>query len=75
MDFILGAGEVAIEAKGTSRVDRRELQPLRRFVDEYSPRSAIVVCNEAAERIQDGIRIVPWRKFLHELWSGGNLFP
>ena len=75
VDFILGAGEVAIEAKGTSRVDRRELRPLRRFVDEYSPRSAIVVCNEASERIQDGIRIVPWRKFLDELWSGGNLFP
>ncbi len=29
---------------------------------------AIVVCNEREERIHSGIRILPWRLFLQELW-------
>ncbi len=70
VDFVLGAGEVAIEVKGTSRVDTRDLRSLSRFVDEYSPRRAIVVCNEPRSRVRDDIRIMPWVRFLQELWSG-----
>jgi predicted AAA+ superfamily ATPase len=71
VDFILGRGEVAIEAKGSSRVDDRELRSLRSFVLEHKPRAAIVVCNEPMERRVGDIRILPWRIFLHELWGGG----
>jgi predicted AAA+ superfamily ATPase len=71
VDFVLGAGEVALEVKGKSRVDPRDLRSLSRFVEEYSPQTAIVVCNEARARIRDGIRIMPWAEFLRELWSGG----
>jgi predicted AAA+ superfamily ATPase len=70
VDFILGGGEVAIEVKGASRVDPRDLRPLRAFVEEYSPRQALVVCNESAERLVGPIRIVPWRTFLRQLWAG-----
>lgn len=70
VDFILGDGEVAIEVKGTSRVDDRDLRGLRLFGETHRPRLAIVVCNEAAERVVDGIRIVPWRQFFRELWAG-----
>lgn len=70
VDFILGDGEVAIEVKGTSRVDDRDLRGLRLFGETHRPRLAIVVCNEAAERVVDGIRIVPWRQFFRELWTG-----
>ncbi len=73
VDFVLGAGDVAIEVKGTSRLDLRDLRSLSRFVEEHSPRSAIVVCNEKRERVRDGIRIMPWADFLRELWSGGIL--
>lgn len=69
VDFVLG-GEVAIEVKGTSRVDNTDLRSLNAFVTEYSPRSAIVVCNEKAERIYDKIKIMPWRIFLRDLWKG-----
>ena len=31
VDFVLGEGEVAIEVKGTSRVDNRDLRPLVAF--------------------------------------------
>lgn len=70
VDFILGNGEVAIEVKGTNRVDGRDLRSLHTFVDEYSPRQAIIVCNESKERVVGDIRITPWRVFLRNLWEG-----
>lgn len=70
VDFVLGDGEVAIEVKGANRLERKDLRGLRAFKEEHSPRSSIVICNEAEERIHEGIRIVPWRRFLHQLWEG-----
>jgi predicted AAA+ superfamily ATPase len=69
-DFVLGDGQVAIEVKGTSRVERSELRSLMAFRDEYAPRQTLLVCNERVERIHEGIRILPWRVFLSELWDG-----
>ena len=68
VDFVLGNGEVAIEVKGASRIDNRDLRPLRTFRDLYAPGKALVVCNEKEERIVRDIRIIPWRKFLFYLW-------
>ncbi len=70
VDFVLGGGAVAIEVKGASRIDNRDLRPLRAFLDLYSPGKALVVCNEKEERIAGDIRIMPWRKFLFDLWAG-----
>ncbi len=72
VDFVLGRGEVAIEVKGTSRVDRKELRPLTTFIEDYSPRKAIVVCNEMEQQISGKIQIMPWKHFLANLW-GGNI--
>ncbi|MEE9610604.1 MAG: AAA family ATPase [Desulfatiglandales bacterium] len=70
VDFVVGGGELAIEVKGTSRIDKRDLRSLSAFIEEYSPRKAIVVCNEREERLHGKIRITPWHKFLSELWAG-----
>jgi predicted AAA+ superfamily ATPase len=70
VDFVLGSGEVAIEVKSSDRVDARALRPLNAFIEEYSPRLALFVCNEPEERIVNQIRIMPWREFLNELWEG-----
>lgn len=70
VDFVLGAGEVAVEVKGTSRVDSRDLRPISAFAGEHKCRLALVVCNEVSERVVEGIRIVPWRQFLAALWAG-----
>jgi predicted AAA+ superfamily ATPase len=75
VDFILGDGEVAVEVKGTSRVDPRDLRALETFRETYSPRAAIVVCNEKRERRHGEIRIVPLTDFLDELWAGEILRP
>ena len=70
VDFVLGEGEVAIEAKSTAIVKKRDLRSLTAFREEYSPREALVVCNEREERVHEKIRIMPWRKFLRNLWEG-----
>ena len=70
VDFILGAGEVAVEVKGAAHVHDRELRPLRAFMEEHRPRAAVVVSTEPAERVAGGIRIMPWDRFLNALWAG-----
>jgi predicted AAA+ superfamily ATPase len=69
VDFILGRGEVAIEVKGTTRIDKRDLRSLKAFSENYSPRKLVVVCNEREERIHQHIQIMPWKKFLYDLWN------
>lgn len=70
VDFVLGDAEVAIEVKGTARIERRDLRALHAFNDEHGPKIEIVVCNESKERLTDGIRITPWKTFLERLWAG-----
>jgi predicted AAA+ superfamily ATPase len=73
VDFILGSGKIAVEIKGASRVDRKELKGLESFREEYSPEKSIVVCNEKEKRLHGKIEILPWKDFLHELWAGNIL--
>lgn len=70
VDWVLGGGEVAIEVKGTSRVDGADLRALKAFVEEFSPRQALLVCNEKTPRVIEKIKILPWRIFLRDLWAG-----
>lgn len=70
VDFVLGGGEVAIEVKGTSHVENKDLRSLKGFADEYSPKKVLVVCNEREERVHGDVQIKPVRKFLADLWEG-----
>ncbi|MEP7012227.1 MAG: AAA family ATPase [Acidobacteriota bacterium] len=70
IDFILGDGEVAVEVKGTSRVDPSDFRSLRTFIEDHHPRRAILVCNERVPRLVDSIEVLPWREFLARLWDG-----
>ena len=71
-DFVLGRdGEVAIEVKASARLRPSDLRSIRVYVEEHHPQRAIVVCNERdARRTSDGIWILPWERFLEQLWSG-----
>lgn len=66
-----GDAGVAVEVKGTSRVDNRELRSLNAFREEFHSSKALVVSNEAAVRKVGEIEIIPWRIFLSRLWEGG----
>ena len=70
VDFVLGGGEVALEIKSSSRVDKRDLKNLTAFIEEYSPKKAIIICNEREKRISNKIEILPWKIFLSKLWQG-----
>ncbi len=70
VDFVLGGGRVAIEVKGATHVEKADLRPLTAFIQEYAPRKALVVCNEREERVYEQMRIMPWRRFLRDLWAG-----
>jgi predicted AAA+ superfamily ATPase len=70
VDFILGDGEVAVEVKSTSCIEKKNLRGLKAFAESNTVRQSIVVCNESRPRVLDGIQIVPWRDFLYQLWGG-----
>ena len=70
VDFVLGQGEVALEIKGSSRIDKRDLYGLEAFTEASSPKRSILVCNEKEKRRHGKIMIIPWEVFLHELWNG-----
>jgi len=70
VDFILGGGEIAIEVKGAGSIENKALRPLNAFIETYAPRKALVICNEKEERLVGKVRIMPWRKFLYDLWDG-----
>lgn len=73
VDFILAKSKIAIEVKGSSRVDKNDFKGLISFKEEYFPSKSIIVCNEKEKRIHNGIEIIPWRIFLNELWKGDIL--
>jgi len=69
VDFILGQGEVAVKVKGAVSVGSSEMRPIKAFIEEHSPKKAIIVCSGKYERVSGKIRIMPWRTFLSALWS------
>ena len=73
IDFILARGEIAIEIKGANRIDKRDLNALVVFAEEYSPKRNFLVCNEKEKRLHGKIEILPWSNFLQELWAGNVL--
>jgi hypothetical protein len=70
VDFILGRGEIAVEVKGSRRLDNSNLYPVKAFIQEHRPAKAFVVCNEQRSRLHEGIHILPWLEFLRRLWDG-----
>lgn len=73
VDFILAGGEITLEVKGTSRINKKEFNAIKVFDKEYSPKRNIIVCNEKVKRLHSKIEVIPWGQFLQELWSGDIL--
>ncbi len=72
VDFILGDHEVAIEVKSSSLVNTKHTKGLVAFSEEYNVKQKIIVSNDPDPRlINQGILVLPWRRFLERLWSGG----
>ncbi len=69
VDFVLGDGELAVEVKSSSRVDRNDFRGIKAFNSEHHTRMAIIVCNESTPRVHDGVHVLPWTVFLKRLWA------
>ena len=72
VDFILGNGAVAIEAKGKSRITSRDKKGLIQFKKDFPDvKHLLIVCLEKRMRKTDeGILIVPYGEFVQLLWQG-----
>ena len=71
VDFILGDMAAAIEVKATARVTDAHLRGLRALSEGHRVRRSVVVSLEKEPRtLSPGIAVLPWQRFLDELWSG-----
>ena len=69
VDFPIG-DESAIEVEATTNVSGRHLGGLKALAEEVRLKSRIVVSRDPAARLQEGVRVLPVREFLKELWTG-----
>jgi len=70
VDFILGDRDVALEVKGVPEVLSHHLRGINAFREEYKPKRAIIVSLDPKPRDAGDVMIVPWKKFLEDLWAG-----
>ena len=72
VDFVLGDGRVAVEAKASARITSRHLKGLRSFVQDHAAVGhRVLVCLEPRpRRTEDGIDILPAKDFVARLWRG-----
>lgn len=73
VDFVVGRGALAIEAKASAKILPRHTKGLRAMLeDQPSLARRIVVCLEPrSRRIEGGIEIMSVDDFRSELWAGG----
>lgn len=74
VDFIVGQAQVAIECKIKSGTGKQDLKGLIAFCEENPNCKNIVVSTDDTSRkiqLENGhITVMPWQKFLKDLWSG-----
>lgn len=68
VDFII-SDITAIEVKASKTINKYDLKGLFALKEEKLLKNYILVCLEEKERTINGVRILPWKKFLHELWN------
>lgn len=73
VDFIVGDREIAIEVKISDHIRPDDLKGLKAFQEEFSPKRAILVCQEEQPRLvshsHGKIEILPVKTFLKDLWE------
>lgn len=70
VDFILGEREIAVEVK-SGNVHEGDIHGLRALIEDGPVKSALIVSTEKQARLlANGIKVLPWKEFLAELWSG-----
>lgn len=71
VDFCLDE-ELAIEVKSSRNIGDKHLKGLKALREENIFKRYIVVCQEEHPRLVDGIEILPWKFFFHQLWTSAK---
>ncbi|MGD9975976.1 MAG: ATP-binding protein [Desulfatirhabdiaceae bacterium] len=69
VDFIIG-DHTAVEAKAKTNITSQDLKPLHALMAEKQLKRYLCVSLEPRAREVDGIRVLPFGRFLDELWDG-----
>jgi predicted AAA+ superfamily ATPase len=69
VDFILG-DSTAIEVKATETVSEKHLGNIRLLSEEVAFKHALIVSLDSHPRKIGNLLILPWQRFLEELWAG-----
>lgn len=69
VDFVVGDA-MAVEAKATRRVSERDLRGLRALKEEQLIDRFVLVSQDPVAAVRNGIRCLPWSRFLEALWHG-----
>ena len=71
VDLIVGRLDAAIEFKATNEVKPQHVKGLTALAEDQKVRRSFVVSLDPVPRLLDsGIEILPWKKFLADLWNG-----
>ena len=72
VDFVVGDGLVAVEAKAGARIANRHLKGLRSFAQDHPEvaRRVLVCLEPRPRRTEDGIDVLPAEDFASQLWRG-----
>jgi|GEM_PF-2396879 len=71
VDFILGDMNVAIEVKGSQRVNSSHIRAMRALMEEHTIEHAVIVSQDKEPRkLDSNIQVLPWQIFLEKIWSG-----
>ena len=72
VDFVVGDGLVAVEAKAGTRIANRHLKGLRSFAQDHPEvaRRMLVCLEPRPRRTEDGIDVLPAEDFAAQLWRG-----
>jgi predicted AAA+ superfamily ATPase len=68
VDFILN-NTTAIEVKTSKNIAKQDLKNLIALREEKNLKNYILICYEKELRVVDGIKILPWKTFLEQLWG------
>ena len=68
VDFVL-EDSVAVEVKAKNVISKSDIRGLMALKEESSLKEYILVSLEDKAREVDGIKILPWKIFLEEMWG------
>ncbi len=69
VDCVVG-NDLALEIKSTTHSNESHIKGLKALREEGLVKQFFLVTQDSEERTMEKIRVLPWKKFLKELWSG-----